>query len=109
MKKYSYFGFVILIVVLMSAACKDDIILEPLPTLSGNYSGLYRVITGYQTPSAETTYSTIDMQFDDTRYFFNDEDTLDAFCSPRGDYILAANNIELNSYRHTERQSPRAV
>lgn len=95
MKKYSYLGFVILSVVLMSAACQDDIILEPLPTLAGTYSGLYRVIIGYQTPSAETTFSTIEMQFDDIRYFFNDDSIPDAFCSPRGDYLLAANNIEL--------------
>ncbi len=95
MKKYSILGFAIVVVVLFSSSCKDDIVLEPLPTLEGNYDGLYRVITGYNTQSAETTYSTIEMQFDDVRYFFDDDDTLDAFCSPRGDYVLAANNIEL--------------
>ena len=94
MKKYSFIGIVIVVVLLMSGACQKDIILEPLPTLEGTYAGIYRVITGYQTQSAETTYSTIEMQFDDERYFFNDDDTLDAFCDPRGDYILSANNIE---------------
>jgi len=96
MKKYTFIGIVFVVVVLIAAACQKDIVLPELPTLEGTYKGDYRVITGYQTSSPETTYSTIEMLFDDVRYFFNDEDTLDAFCSPRGEYVLSANNIELS-------------
>ena len=113
MKKYSIVGIVFAVVMLMSAACQKDIVLEPLPTLEGSYSGIYRVITGYNTPSADTSYSTIEMLFSDESYFFNDEDTLDAFCDPRGDYILSANNIELTETNKNctviakERDNPR--
>ena len=113
MKKYSIVGIVFAVVMLISSACQKDIVLEPLPTLEGSYSGIYRVITGYNTPSAETSYSTIEMLFSDESYFFNDEDTLDAFCDPRGDYILSANNIELTETNKNctviakERDNPR--
>lgn len=113
MKKYSIIGFAVAVVVLFSSSCKDDIILEPLPTLEGTYNGLYRVITGYQTPSAETTQSIIEMLFSDESYFFNDEDTMDAFCDPRGEYVLSANNIELTETNRNctaiakERDNPR--
>lgn len=94
MKKYSFIGIVLVIVVLISAACQKDIILEPLPTLAGTYNGVYMVITGYQTAD-DTTISTIEMLFDDEKYFFNSDNIPGAFCDPRGDYLLSANNIEL--------------
>ena len=96
MKKFSFIGLAIVIVVLMSAACQKDIILEPLPTLEGTYNGLYRVIDGYNSTSPETTYSTIEMLFSDDQYFFNSDNDPDAFCDPRSEYLLSANNIELS-------------
>ncbi len=93
MKKYSFIGFALVIVVLITAACQKDIILEPLPTLEGTYNGLFMVIDGYQSTN-DTTKSTVEMMFDDKSYFFNSDNIPDVFCSPRGDYILAANNIE---------------
>ena len=112
MKKYSLIGFAIVFIVLMSAACQDDIILEPLPTLEGTYNGRYLVITGYQTTN-DTTESTIEMLFSDDQYFFNSDNDPDAFCDPRGEYVLAANNIELTETNKNctaiakERDNPR--
>lgn len=81
---------------ILITACKKDIVLEPLPTLEGSYMGIYRVITGYQTPSADTSTSSVAMLFSEESYFFNSDNTPDAFCNPRGSYTLAANNIELS-------------
>jgi hypothetical protein len=110
--------FIVIVIALISLifvnSCKDDIILEPLPTLEGTYAGEFRVITGYQTPSADTSSSTIEMQFSDESYFFDSDNTPDAFCNPRGTYTLAANNIELtetdkncSSVIAKERDNPR--
>jgi len=113
MKKYSFIGLTIFIVVLMTSACKDDIILEPLPTLEGTYNGLYRVITGYNTPQAETTKSTIEMLFSDDAYVFKSDNDPDGFCDPYGNYVLTANNIELTETNDNctniarERDNPR--
>ena len=71
-------------------------------SLSGTYDGTYRVITGYNTPSADTSESAIEMRFSDESYWFDSENSPDNFCSPRGSYILSnySNNIEI-----TENQS----
>jgi len=114
MKKYSIKGLVLFsFVFVLSSACQKDIVLAPLPTLEGSYAGIYRVITGYQSPDADTTESTIEMLFSDELYFFNSDNDPDAFCDPRGDYILSANNIELTETNRNctqiakERDNPR--
>jgi len=97
MNKYSKVTFVTLLsLIVIINACKDDIVIPPQPTLEGSYEGLYQVITGYNTISADTSKSTIEMRFSDETYFFDDDDTLDAFCDPRGDYVLSANTIVMD-------------
>ena len=94
-------------------SCKKDIVLEPLPSLAGSYEGKYLVITGYQTPNADTTISTLEMLFSDESYFFNSDNSPDAFCDPRGDYLITANNIVLTETNRNctqiakERDNPR--
>ncbi len=97
MKKYSIIVVVVFaIVFILNTACQKDIILEPLPTLSGAYEGAYLVITEYRTPDSEVTESRIEMSFGDQDYHFNSLDDPDAFCDPYGDYLLSANNIEFD-------------
>jgi len=103
-----------LISVVFTTSCKDDIILEPLPTLQGTYAGQYRVFTGYNTPGEDTSITTIEMLFSDESYFFNSDNIPDAFCSPRGAYVLSANNIEFSETQKNctgviakERDNPR--
>ena len=114
MKKYSIIGTVVFsFVFILNTACQKDIVLPPLPTLEGSYEGIYRVITGYNSPAADTTVSTIEMLFSDESYFFNSENVPDAFCDPRGEYVLSANNIELDETNKNctqiakERDNPR--
>ncbi|HEX2897796.1 MAG TPA: hypothetical protein VHP63_07085 [candidate division Zixibacteria bacterium] len=116
MNKYSKITFAALLTLfVIISACQDDIVIPPQPTLEGSYEGLYRVITGYQNPSAETTMSTIEMLFSDESYFFNSENVPDAFCDPRGDYLLSANTIELDETNRNctqiakERDNPRGT
>ena len=56
--------------------------------IEGTYDGIYRVITNYNTPSADTSFSTIELRFSDEWYWFDSDNSPDNFCSPRGRYIL---------------------
>ncbi len=114
MKKYSNIGLVVFsIVFILNTACQKDIVLPERLTLEGSYEGIYRVIVGYQSQNAETTQSTIEMLFSEESYFFNSDNDPDAFCDPRGDYVLSANNIELTETNKNctqiakERDNPR--
>ena len=64
----------------------------------GAFGGMYQVTTGYQTPSADTKSSTIEMRFSDQSYWFDSDNSPDNFCSPRGSYNLSNNEIEFNEY-----------
>ncbi|MGH8014699.1 MAG: hypothetical protein ACREBV_00730 [Candidatus Zixiibacteriota bacterium] len=95
MKSYFLKGIIIILAIVgVAISCQKDIVLEPLPSLEGIYEGKYLVITGRNTASPDTTWSTIEMVFSDESYFFNSDNTPGAFCDPRGDYILEANFIE---------------
>jgi hypothetical protein len=116
MKKFWVISVALLFVTfLVATSCKDDIVLEPLPSLEGSYEGTYMVITGYPANSPETTISSIEMLFSDESYFFNSDNSPDAFCDPRGDYIISANNIVLTETNKNctqiakERDNPRGT
>lgn len=95
MKRYlSIVALALLLTLVFATSCRDDIFLEPLPTLEGIYDGTYSVITGRNTQNEEITTSTIEMRFSDKLYWFDDDLSPDNFCSPRGSYILS-NNIEI--------------
>lgn len=66
--------------------CSDDIILEPLPSLLGDYVGEYSFSVNQQTRTAA-----ISVRFTEQTYLL--DDTTDTFCSPRGDYALG-NTVE---------------
>ena len=117
MKRYlSIFTLALMLSLVFASACdnpltRDDIILEPLPTLEGTYDGTYIVIVRYKTPTADTSESAIEMRFSDESYWFDSENTPDNFCSPRGSYVLT-NNMELTENQPgcnvtaTERHNP---
>ena len=98
MKKCSLIGFISVVAIyFFASSCQKDITLESPPSLEGIYEGWYYVITDYNNPqTADTTKSTVEIVFSDESYFFNSDNVPDAFCDPRGDYELAANNIELD-------------
>lgn len=114
MKKFWFVSTVFAVVMFLTvSSCQDDIILEPLPSLEGTYAGMYLVITGYNGTNPDTTKSTIEMLFSAELYFFNSDNNPDAFCDPRGSYVLSANNIILTETNRNctqiakERDNPR--
>ena len=56
--------------------------------ITGTYDGTYTVINGYNTQSADTSFSTIELRFSDVSYWFDSDNSPDIFCSPRGQYFL---------------------
>lgn len=111
MKRYlSIFVLALLVTMVFATSCRDDILLEPLPTLEGTYDGTYSVIIG----RTDTTISTLEMRFSDESYWFDSDNSPDNFCSPRGSYILT-NSMELTETNDgcnvtaRERDNPRGA
>ena len=85
--------FTVLMVLGIVAGCSDDIVLEPLESLLGDYEGEYSYITNYQQSNQTTKKWDISWRFTDNFYFlFSDADNL---CSPSGNYVLA-DNVEFD-------------
>ena len=111
MKRYlSIFVLALLVTMVFATSCRDDILLEPLPTLEGTYDGTYSVIIG----RTDTSISTLEMRFSDESYWFDSDNSPDNFCSPRGSYILT-NSMELTETNDgcnvtaRERDNPRGA
>ncbi|UCE25014.1 MAG: hypothetical protein JSU74_02900 [Candidatus Zixiibacteriota bacterium] len=71
--------------------CSDDIVLEPLPTLLGEYEGRYHYITGYGSTSQQTEVFMIVWRFSDLNYWMwnaADDDGNPEVCEPSGEYVL---------------------
>ena len=85
MKKFlSIVALSVLLTLVFATSCRDDIFLEPLPTLEGTYDGTYSVIIDRK----DTSISTLEMRFSDQSYWFDPDNNPDNFCKPRGTYIL---------------------
>ncbi|MCK4574630.1 MAG: hypothetical protein KAU36_09665 [candidate division Zixibacteria bacterium] len=78
----------VLLVVGIFISCSDDIILEPLPSLLGDYEGRYSVTTNYLQPNQKTKTSDITWRFSDLYYWMTADTSGAAFCSPSGTYTL---------------------
>ncbi len=98
-KKIKIFAGVFTVILLTASvfiSCSDDIILEPLPTLLGEYEGRYIVTENVGTTSARTHEFDITWRFTDQNYFLRnplpDEQGL---CSPSGTYTLTG-EVELS-------------
>lgn len=75
--------------------CSEDLVLEDLPSLLGNYEGRYIYITNYGSATGRQTNTyLVTWRFSDLGYWvWNDADTTISddgdICEPSGDYILA--------------------
>lgn len=78
----------ILLVIGIFVSCSDDIILEPLPSLLGDYDGRYSVTTDYNQPNQKTKVSDITWRFSDLYYWMYADSSGAKFCSPSGSYVL---------------------
>lgn len=85
------FGFTIAFAIVVG--CSEDLVLEDLPSLLGNYEGRYTYITNYGSATGrQTNVYLVTWRFSDLGYWvWNDADTNDDgdVCEPSGDYILA--------------------
>lgn len=68
--------------------CSDDIILEPLPSLLGEYDGRYEFTTNLGEPNQSTDVHLIQWKFTESFYFVIDTTTPQQICTPSGEYIL---------------------
>lgn len=96
--------------------CSSDIVLEPLPSLLGEYEGRYLVTENVGSTSQITTIYEISWRFSDQSYFLK-EATPEGLCLPSGDYTLtgevdleeAANNNGCAGVVGNEDFNPRGV
>lgn len=86
----------LIVVIAIFISCSDDIILEPLPSLLGEYVGRYDFITRFEQSNQETDWYDVAVRFSDQSYWFFDMDTTggNCFCQPSGEYIMG-DNVEL--------------
>lgn len=97
--KASLFGGLVSIVVLMAIilGCSDDIVLEPLPSLLGEYEGEFQYIKDYGLDTERPPDKfPISWRFSDQYYWCWDisAEGEDCFCEPSGEYIMA-DGVEL--------------
>lgn len=94
----SLFGGLTSLIVLIAIfiSCSDDIVLEPLPSLLGEYRGKYEFITKFEQTGQTTDPYDIAVRFSDKSYWFFDMDSSGSkcICQPSGDYIMG-DNLEL--------------
>ena len=86
----------LLIVIAIILGCSDDIVLEPLPSLLGEYEGRYHFITKYETSQQQTEEFFIGCRFSDQNYWISDMDETgtNCICEASGEYVMG-DNVEL--------------
>ncbi len=87
-------GILVLIAIILG--CSDDIVLQPLPSLLGEYEGRYHFITRYETSQQQTEEYFIGCRFSDLNYWISDKSTDEGECFPEasGEYVMG-DNVEL--------------
>lgn len=97
--KASFFGGLITIVVLVAIilGCSDDVVLDPLPSLLGDYEGVFEFTANFGQPNEQPprTYP-VTWRFTDHSYHCWDASVegQDCICDPSGDYLMA-DGVEL--------------
>lgn len=94
MSKKSYLIIALLTLTVIIAggiilSCSDDIVLEPLPSLLGEYEGRYLVTENVGTTSQKTSEYLIQWRFTDQNYFLKEADP-NEICTPSGSYTLTS-------------------
>lgn len=89
--KFYKFILAAMTLAVVSFGCAKDIILEPPPSLQGEYTGVYKVTSNFQQPNQTTREQDIRWVFTESQYRMN-ADTLSGqsqiFCEPFGRYSL---------------------
>ena len=91
-KKVTLTAFSIALTLVIFSSCSDDIVLPPLDTLLGEYSGHYTskdLVTGQLVADIPVVWI-----FRDFTYEL--DDTSKTICSPSGDYVLSGDQINLD-------------
>jgi len=91
--KASLFGGLISVIVLVMIilGCSDDIVLEPLPSLLGEYEGEFVYYTDYGLDNERHKNYPITWRFSDQNYWCWDASVEgeDCICEPSGEYRMA--------------------
>ncbi|MFQ5452936.1 MAG: hypothetical protein ACE5D6_01965, partial [Candidatus Zixiibacteriota bacterium] len=80
----------ICLIILMAIilGCSDDLIVEPPPSLLGDYDGRYLVTSNFGDVNSQTKVFLITWRFSDQNYWMYDNDPVEEFCLPFGKYTL---------------------
>lgn len=82
------------IVLSVFSSCSDDIVLPPIPTLIGEYSGHYSLID-YTLGGVGDTLIDIDVHWVFRKNSYELEDTTKTICTPSGAYIWSGTTVNL--------------
>lgn len=91
-KKIAITVFGLGIVIFSFSSCADDVILEPLDSLLGNYEGHYTLTDLGQ----DVTRIDIGINWVFRDFTYDLEDTSATICSPSGEYELHGSDIDLD-------------
>jgi hypothetical protein len=87
MRRIAGLAVILGIFLLLVGACRDDVFVEPPPSLTGDYEGIYSYKVGNQTPAEQR----ITWRFTSNAYlmYFDEVNgTEQIFCNVRGEYQL---------------------
>lgn len=92
LQRVSSAAVVFVIILITFSSCSEDIVLPPLDTLLGEYTGNYTLVDRTQGGSGVTRVDIdIDWVFTDIAYRL--DDTTATICSPRGSYDLVSGDV----------------
>ncbi len=95
LKKVTLTVFSLALTFVMFSSCSDDIVLEPLDTLLGEYSGHY-TLTDLSQGGTGVVKADIPVVWIFRDFTYELDDTTATICSPSGDYVLSGNEINLD-------------
>ncbi len=93
-KKIAVTVFSVGIVLSVFSSCSDDIVLPPVPTLIGEYSGHYSLID-FSLGGAGDTLIDIDVNWVFRKDTYELDDTTKTICTPSGSYIWSGTSVNL--------------
>ncbi len=96
LKKVTLTAFSLALTLVMFSSCSDDIILEPLDTLLGQYIGHYTLTDLSQGGSGGVIQADVPIIWIFRDFTYELDDTTATICSPSGDYVLSGDQINLD-------------
>ena len=93
-KKVTLTAFSIALTVVIFSSCSEDIVLPPLDTLLGEYSGHYE-LTDLSQGGSGVVKADIAVVWIFRDFTYELDDSTATICSPSGEYVLSGDQIKL--------------